>query len=291
MTYNELVTAVSDYSENTFPTSVMNTMIQQAEQRIYNSVQLANLRKNVTGSLTSGNKYLQCPNDFLSVYSLAIIKADGSYEYLLDKDVNFIRQAYPNPSDRGISARNCGCQRGCGRVCYACLAVNPHLNWTAGGILVWNAHVRWLRDAGNRHVTLCLARTGTCHCVQQVDGVRWDSIDGLASVHYDLALLNRPQVDATVGPFNRQKVQRTTGCAHLISGAQLLTATLKGVFNQLGQVQVEYCFTGCDCHVRSSFHGSCPWLRNHLHEMRLKILLSHRASCLDRQQLGFRQQL
>jgi hypothetical protein len=101
MTYDELVTAVSDYSENTFPTSVMNTMIEQAEQRIYNSVQLANLRKNVTGTLTSGNKYLQCPADFLSVYSLAIIKADGSYEYLLDKDVNFIRQAYPNPSTTG----------------------------------------------------------------------------------------------------------------------------------------------------------------------------------------------
>jgi hypothetical protein len=101
MTYDELVTAVSDYSENTFPTSVMNTMIEQAEQRIYNSVQLANLRKNVTGTLTSGNKYLQCPTDFLSVYSLAIIKADGSYEYLLDKDVNFIRQAYPNPNTTG----------------------------------------------------------------------------------------------------------------------------------------------------------------------------------------------
>lgn len=102
MTYNELVTAVSDYSENTFPTSVMNTMIEQAEQRIYNTVQLANLRKNVTGTLTSGNKYLQCPADFLSVYSLAIIKADGSYEYLLDKDVNFIRQAYPNPTTTGV---------------------------------------------------------------------------------------------------------------------------------------------------------------------------------------------
>ena len=102
MTYDELVTAVSDYSENTFPTSVMNTMIKQAEQRIYNSVQLANLRKNVTGTLTSGNKYLQCPNDFLSVYSLAIIKPDGSYEYLLDKDVNFIRQAYPNPATTGV---------------------------------------------------------------------------------------------------------------------------------------------------------------------------------------------
>ena len=102
MTYNELVTAVSDYSENTFPTSVMNTMIKQAEQRIYNTVQIANLRKNVTGSLTSGNKYLACPQDFLSVYSLAIYPAGGgSYEYLLDKDVNFIRQAYPNPATTG----------------------------------------------------------------------------------------------------------------------------------------------------------------------------------------------
>ena len=102
MTYNELVTAVSDYSENVFPTSVMNTMIEQAEQRIYNTVQIANLRKNVTGSLTSGNKYLACPQDFLSVYSLAIYPAGGgSYEYLLDKDVNFIRQAYPNPVTTG----------------------------------------------------------------------------------------------------------------------------------------------------------------------------------------------
>ena len=102
MTYNELVTAVSDYSENIFTTSVMNTMIRQAEQRIYNTVQIANLRKNVTGSLTSGNKYLACPQDFLSVYSLAIYPlAGGSYEYLLDKDVNFIRQAYPNPATTG----------------------------------------------------------------------------------------------------------------------------------------------------------------------------------------------
>jgi hypothetical protein len=101
MTYTELVAAVSAYSENVFPDSVMETMVRQAEQRIYNTVQIANLRKNVTGSLTTGNKYLQCPNDFLSVYSLAIIKADGSYEYLLDKDVNFIRQAYPNPSTTG----------------------------------------------------------------------------------------------------------------------------------------------------------------------------------------------
>lgn len=101
MTYSELVTAVQNYCENVFTTVDMDTFIRQAEQRIYNTVQIANLRKNVTGSLTSGNKYLQAPLDFLSVYSLAIIKADGSYEYLLDKDVNFIRQAYPNPSTTG----------------------------------------------------------------------------------------------------------------------------------------------------------------------------------------------
>jgi hypothetical protein len=81
----------------------LDTFIQQAEQRIYNSVQFPAIRKNVTGNLTSGNKYLSAPDDFLSVYSLAVIDASGNYEYLLNKDVNFIRQAYPNPtSDTGI---------------------------------------------------------------------------------------------------------------------------------------------------------------------------------------------
>jgi len=103
MTYNELVIAVSDYCENTFPTVDMNIMIKQAEQRIYNTVQFPSLRKNVTGSVTTSNKYLSCPTDFLSTYSLAVIDATGAYEYLLNKDVNFIRQAYPNPtSDTGI---------------------------------------------------------------------------------------------------------------------------------------------------------------------------------------------
>jgi hypothetical protein len=79
-------------------------MIEQVEQRIYNTVQLPSLRKNVTGNLTSGNKYLAAPNDFLSVYSLAIYPVNGStgdYLYLLNKDVNFIREAYPNPSYQG----------------------------------------------------------------------------------------------------------------------------------------------------------------------------------------------
>jgi hypothetical protein len=80
----------------------MNTFIKQAEQRIYNTVQLANLRKNVTGSLTSGNKYLACPNDFMSAYSLAIYPAaGGEYLFLLNKDVNFMREAYPNPATTG----------------------------------------------------------------------------------------------------------------------------------------------------------------------------------------------
>lgn len=98
MTYSQLVTAVQDYCENTFPTTDMNTMIKIAEQNIYNSVQLANLRKNVTGTLSSGNQYLSSPGDFLSVYSLAVIDVDGSYNYLINKDVNFIREAYPNPT-------------------------------------------------------------------------------------------------------------------------------------------------------------------------------------------------
>jgi hypothetical protein len=102
MTYAQLVVAVSDYCENTFNTTDMNTMIKQAEQRIYNTVQIANLRKNVTGTLTASNKYLSCPDDFLSVYSLAIYPSGGgSYIYLLNKDVNFMRDAYPNPTTTG----------------------------------------------------------------------------------------------------------------------------------------------------------------------------------------------
>lgn len=99
MNYAELVVAVSDYTENTFPTVDMNIFIQQAEQRIYNSVQFPSLRRNVTGTTTAGNKYLECPDDFLSTYSLAVIDSGGEYQYLLNKDVNFIRQAYPNPND------------------------------------------------------------------------------------------------------------------------------------------------------------------------------------------------
>lgn len=101
MNYAELKTAVEDYTENSFSSTDFATMTELAEQKIYNTVQLPALRKNVTGFLTANNKYLQCPSDFLSVFSMAVILANGSYEYLLDKDVNFIRQAYPTPTSTG----------------------------------------------------------------------------------------------------------------------------------------------------------------------------------------------
>jgi len=158
ITYTQLVAAVQDYTQNTFDTTTINTLIKQAEQRVYNTVQIANLRRNVTGVFTTGNKYLSCPDDFLSTYSLAVypynsttatgtsgaytivvasntgiaagqqvtgtgigtncvvrsvsgttitltvansgavsgsILFQGDYLYLLNKDVNFIREAYP----------------------------------------------------------------------------------------------------------------------------------------------------------------------------------------------------
>jgi len=101
--YSDLVTAVQNYTENSFDYSSdpvpMNTFIKQAEQRIYNTIQFPSLRKNVTGLTTTNNKYLSCPADFLSVYSMAVYPDNGEYTYLLNKDVNFIREAYPQPTD------------------------------------------------------------------------------------------------------------------------------------------------------------------------------------------------
>ena len=104
MNYAALSAAIQAYTENTEADFVANipVFVQQAEQRIYNSVQFPSIRKNVTGVTTVNNKYLQCPLDFLAVYSMAVIDATGAYEYLLNKDVNFIRQAYPQPTDTGI---------------------------------------------------------------------------------------------------------------------------------------------------------------------------------------------
>jgi hypothetical protein len=110
MNYTELSARIQAYAENDFPASAGNltsaqqiaTFVQQAEERVFNTVQFPSLRKNVTGTVTSANKYLSCPTDFLAVYSMAVIQADGSYEYLLNKDVNFIRAAYPKPTDTGL---------------------------------------------------------------------------------------------------------------------------------------------------------------------------------------------
>ena len=109
MNYVQLQQAIQDYSENTEALFVANipTFVQQAEERIFNTVQFPSLRKNVTGNLTTGNQYLSLPNDFLSTYSLAIYTSNYTtvpYTYLLNKDVNFIREAYPSPTvaNRGV---------------------------------------------------------------------------------------------------------------------------------------------------------------------------------------------
>jgi len=113
MNYSELSAAIQTYTENNFPTITLadsstvssttqiNRFIQQAEQRIYNSVQFPFLRKNVTGTITANNKYLSCPDDYLSSFSLAIYSGSGPFTFLLNKDVNFMREAYPTPTDTG----------------------------------------------------------------------------------------------------------------------------------------------------------------------------------------------
>jgi len=104
MNYVQLYQAIQDYSENTESLFVGNIsrFVQEAEDRIYNSVQIPALRKNVTGALTASNKYLSCPDDYLSTYSMAVIDTDTSYKYLLNKDLNFIREAYPTPTSTGF---------------------------------------------------------------------------------------------------------------------------------------------------------------------------------------------
>ena len=102
MNYTELVAAIQSYTENQYSTTDINTFIQNAEQRIYNTVQLPDLRKNVTGTLTTNNKYLGIPSDWLSTFSLAVIASDSSQTFLLNKDVNFIREAFPDPTATGV---------------------------------------------------------------------------------------------------------------------------------------------------------------------------------------------
>ena len=118
MNYATLFETIQGYTENTFPSTSVNdtsaaattftgkeqidTFIRQAEQRVFNVVQLPDLRKNVTGTLTASNKYLGIPSDWLSTFSLAVIAADGSQTFLLNKDVNFIRESFPDPTATGV---------------------------------------------------------------------------------------------------------------------------------------------------------------------------------------------
>ena len=118
MNYSTLLETIKGFCENDFPdtsftdsagnsvsltsTEQVNTFIDQAEQKVFNSVQILNLRKNVTGSLTASNQYLKTPSDWLSNFSLAVIDpTTGAYSYLLNKDVNFIRESFPSPTATG----------------------------------------------------------------------------------------------------------------------------------------------------------------------------------------------
>ena len=96
MTYTELVAAINSYTENDYTTTDVNTFIKNAEQRIYNSAQIPDLRKNVTGTISANNRFLEVPTDWLATYSISVIDSDNEHNYLLNKDVNFIRESFPD---------------------------------------------------------------------------------------------------------------------------------------------------------------------------------------------------
>jgi len=104
MNYTELTQAIQDYTENDEATFVAEipTFVRQAEERIMRSVMLPELRKTVTGTAAANDRYLSRPSDLLSVFSIAIVNGSGEYTYLRDKDVNFIREAYPDPTTTAI---------------------------------------------------------------------------------------------------------------------------------------------------------------------------------------------
>ena len=103
MNFQQLSEAIQAYTESTEQLFVQNipNFVQLCEERVYNAVQIPAIRKNVIGNFTSGDTYLALPSDYLASFSLAVIDALGNYTYLIDKDVNFIREAYPNPTDTG----------------------------------------------------------------------------------------------------------------------------------------------------------------------------------------------
>lgn len=126
MNYQTLFQTIQAYCENNFPNTAVNTpnsgsnvtsvsstnfltktqidtFITQAEYRIFNTVQIPDLRKNVTGAVTPSNKYLSVPSDWLANFSLAVIEpVTGKQYFLLNKDVEYIREAFPDPNDEGM---------------------------------------------------------------------------------------------------------------------------------------------------------------------------------------------
>lgn len=104
MNYSQLVQAITDYTENTETTFVSNIplFVRQAEERIYRTVMIPELRKNVTASMNASNRFLARPSDFLAPFSIAVIDADGDFTFLIDKDVNFIREAFPSIATTGL---------------------------------------------------------------------------------------------------------------------------------------------------------------------------------------------
>jgi hypothetical protein len=104
MNYTELVAAIQDYTQNEETSFVSNipNFVEQAEERLNRSIMVPELRKNVTAATTNGNWYLARPEDFISVFSLAVVDSSGDYSFLIDKDVNFIREAYPASSTSGL---------------------------------------------------------------------------------------------------------------------------------------------------------------------------------------------
>jgi len=102
MNYTELKANIEDICETSFTADELAMFTKQAEQGIYNAVQIPALRKNVTGTATLNNVYVDVPDDFLWSYSLAVVDGDGNYSYLINKDVNFIREAYPKSTSTGL---------------------------------------------------------------------------------------------------------------------------------------------------------------------------------------------
>jgi len=102
MNYTELKANIQDICETSFTDAELALFTEQAEQGIYNTVEIPALRKNVTGTTTLNNMYLDVPADFLWTYSLAVVDGNGNYSYLINKDVNFIREAYPKVTSTGL---------------------------------------------------------------------------------------------------------------------------------------------------------------------------------------------